>query len=134
MSPAAAEVRTAIRTVLVSWAGLVTDERRLEPPPRDIRALSRFLCRHAEWLAAHPAAGEIVDEIGEITRAARKTAYPNGGGQVPVGDCPNCEGDLVALIRRRDDPLPSEIVCTDFPDHTWPATRWATLARAIQGR
>jgi hypothetical protein len=134
MSAAATEIRTAIRKVLASWASLVADERRLERPPRDIRALSRFLCRHAEWLAAHPAAAEIVDEIGELTRAARRTAYSNGAGRVPVGSCPTCSGELVAHMRRREDALPAEIVCTAFPDHRWPATRWATLARQIQGR
>ncbi|XRQ14259.1 hypothetical protein ACN3XK_26340 [Actinomadura welshii] len=134
MSAAAAEIRTSLRTVLASWARLVAEERRLEPPPRDMGALSRFLCRHAEWLAAHPAAGEIVDEIRELTRSARRTAYPTGGGRVSVGSCPNCSGELVAHMRRRDDPLPSEIVCTTVPDHTWPATRWATLAREIRRR
>lgn len=134
MSAAATEVRTAIRKVLASWASLVADERRLQRPPRDILELSQFLCRHAEWLAAHPAAAEIVDEIGELTRTARRVAYSHGGGRVPVGSCPTCSGELVAYMRRREDSLPAEIVCDTVPDHRWPATRWATLARAIQER
>ncbi|MFI0481016.1 hypothetical protein [Actinomadura sp. 9N215] len=132
LSPAATETRAAIRTVLASWASLVADERRLNPPARDIGALARFLSRHAEWIASHPAAGEMVDEIGDLTRSARKVAYPNGAGRVRVGDCPTCNGELVVLMRNRDDPLPSEIVCTTAPDHSWPATRWATLARKMQ--
>lgn len=132
LSPAATETRAAIRTVLASWASLVADERRLKPPARNIRALARFLSLHAEWLAGHPAAGEAVDEIGDLTRSARKIAYPNGAGRVRVGDCPACNGELVVLMRHRDDPLPSEIVCTTAPDHTWPATRWATLARRMR--
>jgi hypothetical protein len=134
ISPAAAELRAAIRTVLASWASLVAQERRLRPPARDIRTLARFLGRHAEWLAAHPAASELVDEVRELARSARKSAHTNGRGRVPVGTCPTCNGELVALMRRSDDPKPSEIVCTAFPEHAWPATRWATLARQIRGR
>lgn len=133
MSPAAAEVRSAIRTVLASWAGLVAEERHLEPPARDIPALARFLCQHVKWLARHPAAGELVDEIRELTRNARSIAYPNSVRRVTLGCCPDCEGELVALIRPRDDFLPSEIVCTTSPSHTWPVTCWTTLARQIRG-
>lgn len=136
MDPAAAEIRSAIRTVLASWAGLVADERRLGPPARDLPALARFLCRHGRWLARHPAAGDMADEIQDLTRTARNFAYPDSIRRVRIGGCPDgdCAGDLVALIRPRGDPLPSEIVCTLSAGHSWPVTWWARLAREIRSQ
>lgn len=135
MSPAAAEIRSAICSVLASWAGMVADERRLEPPARDIPALTRFLCRHVEWLTRHPAAGDMVDEIRDLTRTARSIAYPNSIRRIHIGSCPDgdCDGELVALIRSREE-LPSEIVCTISPDHSWPVTRWTSLARQVRAK
>lgn len=135
MSPAAADVRSAIFTVLASWAGLVAGERRLAPPARDIPALAQFLCRHVEWLTRHPAAGDLVDEIRDLTRTARNIAYPNSIRRVHIGCCPDgdCDGKLVAVMRRHGDLLPSEIICTVSPDHSWPVTRWSTLARQVRG-
>lgn len=134
MTPAAAEIRSAIRTVLASWAGLVADERRLEPPARDIAALARFLGKHVAWLTRHPAAGDVVDEIRDLTRAARGIAYPDTIRRVYIGCCPagDCDGELVALIRSRNDQRPSEIVCTISRDHSWPITRWTKLARQVR--
>lgn len=135
MSPAAAEVRSAIRTILASWAGLVADKRRLAPPTRAIPALARFLCRHVDWLTRHPAAGDMVDEIRDLTRTARNVAYPNSVRRVHIGCCPDgdCDGELFAVIRRQDDLRPSEIICTISPDHSWPVTRWTKLARQVRG-
>lgn len=134
MSPAAAEIRSAIRTILASWAGLVAGERRVQPPARDILALARFLCRHVEWLTRHPAAGDLVDEVRDLTRTARNIAYPSGVRRVPVGWCPDgdCNGELFALIRHHDDIRPSEIICTISSDHSWPVTRWTKLARQVR--
>lgn len=134
ISPAAAEIRSAIRTVLASWSGLVAEERGLERPARDIPALCRFLCRHVDWLSRHPAAGDLVDEIRDLARNAHGVAYPDTVRRVPVGCCPtpHCDGELVAQMRRRDDTLPSEIVCTVSPHHSWPATSWTRLARQVK--
>lgn len=134
MNPAAAEVRAAIRTVLASWSGLVAEERRLNSPARDVPALARFLCRHVEWLAHHPAAGDIAEEIQELSRRARKVADPGSLRRVHLGDCPDvgCEGTLVALIRTHGDTMPSEIVCTASAAHTWPVTWWSRLARRMR--
>ncbi|GAA4733404.1 hypothetical protein Prum_009570 [Phytohabitans rumicis] len=136
MNPAAAEIRSSILTVLASWAGLVVEERRLVPPARDLPALARFLCLHADWLTSHPAAGDIADEIYDITRLARSIAYPNNVRRIHIGYCPgaDCAGDLVAVIRPRGDLLPSEIICTVSSDHAWPTTWWTKLARQIQGQ
>ncbi|QPP10338.1 hypothetical protein G4Z16_02025 [Streptomyces bathyalis] len=136
MNPAAAEVRSSIRTVLASWAGLVSDERRLQPPSREIPTLARFLGRHIQWLTRHPAAGDMAEEIRDLARNARNLAYPNSVRRVPVGSCPesDCAGELFAHIRAHDDLHPSEIICTLSPCHSWPVTCWARLARQIHIR
>ncbi|WBB61005.1 hypothetical protein O7599_00105 [Streptomyces sp. WMMC500] len=134
MNTAAAEVRASIRTVLASWSGLVAEERHLRPPARDVPALARFLGRHVDWLTRHPAAGDLADEIRELSRRASNVVDPNGVRRVHIGDCPDidCEGNLVALIRTHGDRLPTEIVCTASDAHTWPATWWTRLARRMR--
>jgi hypothetical protein len=136
INPAAAEIRSAILTTLASWAGLVTGERRLTPPARDVPALTRFLYRHVEWLTRHPAAGDMVDEVRGLKRSARNIAYPDSVRRMVIGGCPDgdCDGELVALIRPHGDLHPSEIVCTISPDHSWPVTWWTRLARQMRGR
>lgn len=134
MNAAAAEVRAAIRTVLASWSGLVAEERQLRSPARDVPALARFLCRHVEWLVHHPAAGDLADEIQQLSRVARSVADPKSIRRVHIGDCPDvrCDGNLVAQIRTHGDPLPSEIICTVSAAHTWPVTWWTKLARQMR--
>ncbi|GAA2128233.1 hypothetical protein GCM10009802_35390 [Streptomyces synnematoformans] len=136
MNTAAAEVRAAIRTVLASWAGLVAEERRLRSPARDVPALARFLYRHVEWLARHPAAGDLAEEIHELSRRARGVADPDSVRRVHLGGCPDvgCDGTLVAQLRTPGDPLASEIVCTVSAAHTWPVTWWPRLARRMQAQ
>lgn len=48
--------------------------------------LSRWLMRHAGWIALHPAADEIVDEIGECIRLAQR-AVDTAPGKVYIGTC-----------------------------------------------
>ncbi|SDJ65938.1 hypothetical protein SAMN04487820_101112 [Actinopolyspora mzabensis] len=129
-----AEIRSSILTVLASWAGLVTEERRLTPPVREISALACFLAHHVDWLARHSAAGDLVDEIRYLERTARGIAYPDDGRRVRVGYCPDsdCAGELFALIRPHGEIPPSEIVCTTSPTHSWPVTWWSKLARQIR--
>lgn len=135
MNPVAAEVRSTILTVLASWAGLVADARRLRPPARDLPALTRFLRRHVDWLSRHPAAGDMADEIQELTLTARNIAYPNSIRRIRIGYCPDteCDGELVALISPHAD-LRSEIVCTNSPDRSWPVTWWPKLARQMRSQ
>ena len=136
MNPAAAEIRCTIRSVLASWAGLVAEERRLRAPARDIPELSRFLGRHVDWLVRHPAAGDMADEIQDLARTARGIAYPDSVRRVPVGSCPHgdCDGDLVALIGRPGDVLPSRIACTASAHHSWPVTWWNRLAHRMRSQ
>lgn len=134
-SPGGADIRSAIRAVLASWAGLVAGERGITPPARDVPALARFLGRHADWLSGHSTAGDLVEEIQDLAGTARALAYPDGVRRMHVGGCPDrdCDGDLVALVRTRGGP-PAEIVCSVSPDRSWPVTAWSALARQTRAR
>lgn len=69
---AAAEARSVILGVLRSWAGLVVGERIVAAPRDTVAGVVEFLIRHAGWLAAHEAAGELSEEVA---RAVRRAGY-----------------------------------------------------------
>lgn len=70
-------VRSEVLAVLASWCGFVVAERGvLRPDEFGIRALVAFLGVHVQWLAAHPAAGDLVAELTELNRAATDVLTP----------------------------------------------------------
>lgn len=135
LSPRTVEVRAAIRGVLASWAQLVVDERKVSRPIRNVAGMAEFLRRHVDWLGAHPVAAEISSEIGELVAAASQLVHTEASWRVVVAKCsdPECAGDLVAWMRPFDSNLPSEIKCTHNRDHAWPAHRWGSLRRYLNG-
>lgn len=151
----ATEARTTIRAVLSSWCRLVSEERGIHPPKKRVIkllplgfigpaplvwtvddrpiAMGRYLALHADWLAAHPAAGECSDELDELVRNAHPIAYPSGARVIEVASCPHkCEGMIKAILRRADSLLPSAIVCDVDEHHTWPADQWLTLGKQLR--
>lgn len=181
---AAAAARTRIRAELVALVRLVAGERgvslpggwapqRLSDgfigPPRlvwqvadRVPALGRFVARHAEWLAAHPAADEHSATLRELAEgAAYRIAYPAGtrrfvlslpdgrparcpqtvidadaDGQPVEGAGPQpCPGALWTVLRPRDSLWPSELLCNHDPDgHRWPAKQWLGLGPRLLAR
>ncbi|MDR3080892.1 MAG: hypothetical protein LBV60_08175 [Streptomyces sp.] len=131
----AADVRSSILQVLGSWAALVVDERGIAAPRREVPLLGDLLSRHADWLAAHTAAGEISQEIAQLTRRARWVTDPQTLRQVPVGDCveSDCGGSLTAEVRPERPELPAEIRCDRDAAHRWFGHQWLQLARRIAG-
>lgn len=152
----AAEARTTVRAVLASWCRLISEERGIRLPsrlrveelplgfigPPAIRphvddtpnAMGAYLSKHADWLAAHPAAGECSDELADLIRMAHPIAYPTGARVFEVGPCVelDCAGTVKAILRRVDALLPSSIVCDTDPAHAWPADQWLTLGRKLR--
>lgn len=153
--------RAAIRAVLTSWVKLISEERRISLPLRTLMsieprpagfigpmrllshstpddttyAMGAYIARHGRWLATHSAAGDAADELATLAHgAARGVAYPEGTRRVTISPCPNggCAGELRAVIRDVDSLLPSEIVCTLDPDHTWTTAQWHRLGRQLQ--
>ena len=129
----AADVRSAMLGILVSWSALVVEERRVTAPRRDIGSLAAFLSRHADWLAAHAAASEVSQEMAAVVRWARKVAYSEFPRQVRVGKCTEagCPGDLVAMLRPQSRASSARIVCGADPGHAWTGDQWLQLNRRI---
>lgn len=130
------DIRTEIRHVLASWCRLVGEERGIQLPADEVSAMGAYVAKHATWLAAHGAAGEVVDELGSLRRRAWSIAYPNGTKVVEVGPCPkdDCAGTLRAIVRPADVLLPSEVVCDADPEHRWASSEWRQLDRLIINR
>jgi hypothetical protein len=129
---AAANARSAILTVLACWSALVADERAVtRPARRQAGELAAFLGRHADWLLAHPAAGEFAAEIGAVTKAARQAVHPRNEQRVLLGQCPHrgC-AEAVFATRVSGEPSGSRDVRCDA-DHSWPPHQWLLLSRQL---
>lgn len=82
------ETRTEIRHVLAATCRRIADERGIQLPAHEVSAMGTYVAKHATWLAAHSAAGEVSDELGSLRRRAWSAAYPTGTKVVTVGQCP----------------------------------------------
>lgn len=112
----------------------------------DTAAIVAWLVRHLDWLLADPrAATDLAQDLAELHSAAWDQAYPEGEGRVPVGRCPlrttcdvitraeqQCPGTVIGTVRRGDDLLPKELVCTVCGAAT-PPHGWITLGRQLGG-
>jgi hypothetical protein len=153
-------IRTEIRHVLASWCRLVGEERGHQLPADEVSAMGAYVAKHATWLAAHGAAGEVAEELSSLRRRAWSVAYPNGTRVMEIGPCPQvvvmqhdcegqpvpphhpacvraepCPGTLRAIMRPRDEGLlPSEVVCDTDPQHRWSSSEWRQLDRLVSGR
>ncbi|MEV5613893.1 hypothetical protein [Streptomyces sp. NPDC052225] len=129
----AAEVRTSVLSVLSAWASLVLEERSLAGPRRAVGPLVQFLTRHAGWLAAHSAAGEVCAEIAQLVRTAHRVIDPMTTRRIAVGACvePGCSGALTALVRPERPQLPATIICGGDAAHRWVSHEWLQLSRRL---
>ncbi|MGE7389190.1 hypothetical protein ACQKM2_27330 [Streptomyces sp. NPDC004126] len=130
---AAADVRAAMVSVLGSWSGLVAQQRGFAAPPRTVAALTAFLLRNADWLAAHSAADEATGEIARLVRAGRRAAFPDPARSIRLGDCPEpgCGGALTLAVRATAGAGEPAVVCAADPGHRWTSDRWSALGRSM---
>ncbi|MEU9310333.1 hypothetical protein [Streptomyces sp. NPDC048256] len=134
---AAAEARSVILGVLRSWAGLVVGERIVSVPRDTVAGVVEFLIRHAGWLAAHEAAGELSEEVARAVRRAGYVIDPSPGRGMQVGTCviADCEGLLTAAVRVDPADPSVEISCAAVTSHRWSAQEWMARSRgASEGR
>jgi len=128
----AANARSAILAILAGWSALVADERAVtRPARRQAGELAAFLSRHADWLLAHPAAGEFAAEIGAVTQAARRAAQPRNEQRITLGQCPHrgCT-EAVYATRVSGESGGSRNVRCDA-GHSWPPHQWLLLSRQL---
>lgn len=128
----AAEVRATIRATLVAWARLISEERGFALPENRITAIGAYVARDPEWLASREVdiARSAARELAELVQIARPVAYPGGTRRFRVAGCPECGGDLMAVLRREDSLVPQEVVCAENPEHRWDRLRWLALGAA----
>lgn len=131
---AAADVRARMVSVLGSWSGLVAQERGFASPPRTVAALTAFLRRNGDWLAAHPAAAEATEETARLVRAGRRAAFPDRARSIRLGACPEsgCSGSLTVAVRTTDRDTGRDsgqaVVCDADPAHRWTSDQWSELS------
>lgn len=109
------EARTAIKVTLVSLARLIAEQRGFSIPDDSVPQIAEFVARSAEWLAAHPLAGDHANDLRDIVSDPRtwRLAYPARSDRLYIGDCPLTLVDLdgnqsvcgTRLYQLADEPL-----------------------------
>lgn len=130
LNDTAVSVRSDIVAILASWAGLVTTERAVaRPVRRDVATLAAFVGAHVDWLLAHPAATDFVDEVTTLAKSARRAAQPGARIHLELGQCvrPGCESVLFATTHGDGgSALTGHVSCES--GHVWKAHQWLPLA------
>lgn len=134
IDPSVVEARELIAGILAAWSSLIAEQRGFRPPSLDVRSMAAFIADSASWLAAHPSAADVVDELHELAWGRpRAIAYPSGTRTIKLGDCPLCSGSVRAVMRRPDSLLPSEVACDVEEGHRWRGpSEWAALAELMK--
>ena len=132
LNDAAFTARSDMLAVLVSWSGLVVDERPVSVAPRRrIDALAEFLVVHLDWLAAHPAAGYAVAEVHDVTRKATAAIDPYPEVRLALGPCvqDGCERTVHARVQACNS-APTQVSCG--AGHVWRPHEWLRLGYRIE--
>ncbi|WP_171166000.1 hypothetical protein [Streptomyces sp. I05A-00742] len=134
--------RSDILGILSSWAALVADERKTGAPRRRPDALAAFLLTHLNWLLAHTAAKDFMEEILDTTENARRSACVKASlATVRLGRCvlPGCEeplspapaSDRAAGNRKTGEHRnTTHVRCA--AGHTWLPHQWLELLRELR--
>jgi len=131
-----ATARSHAHAVLVAWASLVVEERRVRGPEgREVAPLVAFLQRHFDWLCAHPAAGDFAEEVAGLESALGDVIDPGAAAGLAVGRCvqPGC-AEPVLVRFEGGDPGRSPVSCA--AGHRVPPEHWLRMGpgRAAEPR
>ena len=132
----ALEARIAIRQQFAAQIRMVNEERGLTTWPQEtILAMTNYMTRHIDWLAAHEAADTWLNEWWTVRQQARRAAHPTGIRRFELAPCieTDCPGTLIAILRPTDDLLPSSVSCDTNGEHDWQPHQWIALGRRIHG-
>lgn len=113
---------TEMHATVVSWVRLVTEERSLRGPDRDdLNVLSSWLLSQLDWLLDHPAAGDLAEEIRDLSRVADALARTREQWhRLPV-KCPRCDAQEIGRWDGAD-----HVACTSCGE-TWHEDDYARL-------
>ncbi|MFI6347978.1 OvmZ protein [Streptomyces sp. NPDC050560] len=129
------DVRDATLQVLASWADLVVQERATDDrPARNVPALAEFLSHHLPWLAEHPAADSLLDELDALTADAHRVIDTPEPADTVLGPCviPGCDGTIIAPATPDTGTGPPAPRVHCDAGHTWSPQQWLLLSRRIQ--
>ncbi|WP_148310773.1 hypothetical protein [Nocardia brasiliensis] len=88
-----------------------------------------FLLQYGDWLAAHPAIIDAMDEFAEVHALAQQVIDPVPN-QIEVGDCdrPGCHQKVYAQLATAG-PGDSLVRCS--AGHSWQPHQWLALQRRV---
>jgi hypothetical protein len=134
INEAAVSARSGIVSTLASWAALVRDERPVVVAlRREVLPLSRFLRAHLDWLASHPAARNLSDELDDAVGMAQRALHPEADQRLEVGNCAKngCGSTVYATLGAQNGTSPHLVSCT--LGHVVGPREWLLLQHAAQG-
>ena len=136
LNEAAELARTTIRHTLVQWARFIAENRRMTLPEDRVTAIAAFVARDPRWLASFNEAIAVsaTGELAELVQIARPVAYPSGTRRFSVGGCPECDADLMAVLRPGSTVLPDQVVCAEDPEHAWGREQWIALGVEVAAK
>jgi len=83
---------TLMQATVVSWVLMVAEERDLRGPDRnDLTVLTGWLLHQLPWLLAHPAVGDLADEVRDLSRVADGLAQTREQWHRLEPACPDCD-------------------------------------------
>ena len=146
-------LRREVCEILVSWCRLVISDvvdvegghMTVTLDGRDAPRLAGWLLTWADWLGAHEASDEAVEELGRYARLCDDVVSHRRTRRFKVGPCIDhtetdmgervpCLGTLVAALSTDDDLLPSVLRCNADPSHAYSATDWRRLGERIHSQ
>lgn len=101
-----------ILAVIASWLLLVAEERPLkEKLPQSALAQLDLLARHHDWLAATLYVDDYLAELTDLLRHLRDVTNDHTHHRVATCDLPTEDGQIPALIIRRNRALRVVLIC-----------------------
>jgi hypothetical protein len=122
-----ATARSNTNAVLIAWAALVVDERRVRGPEgREVAPVVAFLQRHLDWLSAHPAAADFAAEVAGLESALGDVIDPGAAAGLAVCWCdqPGCAEPVLVQFESGD---PGRYPVSCAAGHRVPPERWLRM-------
>lgn len=132
LSERASQEMASLRALLVSWCLLLRDEAGATIPADSIPAMATHCRCWLDWLAKHPAVGEMVDELRQQWRAVETAIDLPRETRAAVGPCPqpDCLGAVVAIFPV-DEWRPPVCRCRECGAQ-WDTTQWRHLGQRME--
>ncbi|WP_157554472.1 hypothetical protein [Nocardia crassostreae] len=127
------EARAEIMALVTSWAALVVDEARPpRRPRRTVPILVEFLLAQQNWLAAHPAIVDAIEEFVAVHGLAQGAVEP-GPDRIEVGRCDRHGCGQPVYAHLGGSGATSRLVSC-AAGHSWQPHQWLALNQRVGHR